>query len=348
MIATLKKHTLQFTFDAGTSRGVLREKKTWYLILEKEGIKGIGEAGPLAKLSIDDVADFEQLAGSIVAQTNSLRSYEEISDLVPAHLPALRFALQTAWKDLENGGNRIIFNNDFSLKNSPIAINGLVWMNQADHMIQQVDEKLRQGYTCIKIKVGAIDFEEEKRVIAYIRSQSASVAIRLDANGAWTYEEALDKLTQLKPYGIHSIEQPIKAGQIALMGKLCRKKIIDIALDEELIGINNLISKKELLTDIAPQYIILKPTLLGGFDSCDEWIQLAENMHIGWWNTSALESNIGLNAICQYSYQKNSNIMHGLGTGMLYSNNIASPLQVQQGEIQYVKDKPWGFAGVGL
>lgn len=343
MITTIKKHSLQFIFNAGTSRGILKQKNTWYLALEKDGIKGIGEAGPLVKLSIDDVSDFEEQLLSLSTQINDLKQYEDISDLIPAKLPSLRFAVQTAWKDLQNGGRKVIFNNGFVLQNTPIAINGLVWMNQADHMIQQVDEKLRQGYSCIKIKVGAIDFEEEKRVIAHIRSQSDTVAIRLDANGAWSYEEALEKLKDLRQFGIHSIEQPIKAGQPELMGQLCRKKIIDIALDEELIGIWEPQSKKQLLREISPQYIILKPTLLGGFDACDTWIDLAESMQIGWWNTSALESNIGLNAICQYSFHKNPHIMHGLGTGMLYSNNIASPLKVNNGSIQYQKDGHWEF-----
>ncbi len=342
MNASFKKHTLHFTFKAGTSRGVLTEKNTWYLFLEKDGVIGVGEAGPLVKLSIDDVPNFETVLKNICKDVENVKTYEEIEKLVPANFPAIVFGLQTAWKDLANGGQKVIFKNDFTTHNTPIPINGLVWMNDADSMIKQAEEKLDSGYTCIKFKVGAIDFEEEKFVLKQLRKSSKSVTIRLDANGAWTHEEALTKLSELQQFNIHSIEQPIKPKQSTLMADLARKKIIDIVLDEELIGITSIQEKKELLLEIRPQYIILKPTLLGGFAHCDEWIHLAETLKIGWWNTSALESNIGLNAICQYSFERNPHILHGLGTGMLYSNNIDSPLKVANGAISYLKNTPWG------
>jgi o-succinylbenzoate synthase len=341
MNASFKKHTLHFTFNAGTSRGVLKEKNTWYIFLEKDGTVGVGEAGPLPKLSIDDVPNFEKVLENLCMEIESVKAYEEIQELVPEHFPSVIFGLQTAWKDLENGGQKLIFKNDFTARNSAIPINGLVWMNDADRMIQQAEDKLKSGYTCIKFKIGAIDFEEEKSVLRHLRNLSKSVVIRLDANGAWTHEEALVKLSELQQFNIHSIEQPIKPNQRALMADLAQKRIIDIALDEELIGITTIEEKKELLREIKPQYIILKPTLLGGFTHCDEWIHLAETLKMGWWNTSALESNIGLNAICQYSYEKNPNILHGLGTGMLYSNNIHSPLKVANGSISYLKDVSW-------
>jgi o-succinylbenzoate synthase len=287
------------------------------------------------ELSIDDVPEFEQVLGDICANINECSCYEGLTAFVPRAYPSILFGLQTAWLDLANGGQKLIFKNDFVAKSTPIPINGLVWMNTAEHMLRQAEEKLQSGYSCIKFKVGAIDFEEELYLIQQLRAKSKEVVIRLDANGAWTYDEAVEKMSLFAQHGIHSIEQPIKAGQVQAMAQLCAKKIIDVALDEELIGWHAFTEKADLLKAIKPQYIILKPTLLGGFGHCDEWIWLAENQGIGWWNTSALESNIGLNAICQYSFERNPHILHGLGTGMLYANNIPSPLTVSEGGIWY-------------
>ena len=317
MQISLKKLILNFTFDAGTSRGVLKTKNTWFIRLQnKEGVIGIGEAGPLPKLSIDDQENFEEFIKEKSNDISLINSLHDIYEIVPSTLPSLIFALETAYLDLINGGKKCIYNTKFYSAQQGIPINGLVWMNTASHMYQQAFEKINSGFNCLKFKVGA-----------------------LDANGAWSYEEALEKLKIFSQFNIHSIEQPIKAGFTESMAKLCRLKIIDIALDEELIGIYAY--KSELLTQIKPQYIILKPTLLGGFAQCDEWIDLAQKLSIGWWNTSALESNIGLNAISQYSHYKDPHKMHGLGTGKLFDNNINSPLEVINGEIKYVKDASW-------
>lgn len=340
MQISLKKLILNFTFDAGTSRGVLKTKNTWFIRLQnKEGVIGIGEAGPLPKLSIDDQENFEEFIKEKSNDISLINSLHDIYEIVPSTLPSLIFALETAYLDLMNGGKKCIYNTKFYSAQQGIPINGLVWMNTASHMYQQAFEKINSGFNCLKFKVGALEFEEEVELLRNIRKNFPSIEIRLDANGAWSYEEALEKLKILSQFNIHSIEQPIKAGLTESMAKLCRLKIIDIALDEELIGIH--IYKSELLTQIKPQYIILKPTLLGGFLQCDEWIDLAQKHSIGWWNTSALESNIGLNAISQYSHYKDPHKMHGLGTGKLFDNNINSPLEVLNGEIKYVKDASW-------
>ncbi|HAR20789.1 MAG TPA: o-succinylbenzoate synthase, partial [Cytophagales bacterium] len=261
--------------------------------------------------------------------------------------PALRFAFETALLDLKNGGERKIFKNDFSLQGAKIPINGLIWMGSKTFMLKQMEEKLMEGFSCLKLKIGALDFQTEKELLASIRSSFSAkeISIRLDANGAFSVSEALEKLNQLSDFEIHSVEQPIKPGQWQEMAKLCALSPIPVALDEELIGVYGS-RKSKLLDAIKPHYIILKPSLLGGFAMCDEWISLAEKQGIDWWITSALESNIGLNAICQYTFEKTSHkreMPQGLGTGSLYHNNIKSPLCVQKGHIHYSAKGIWGY-----
>ncbi|MGD1840471.1 MAG: o-succinylbenzoate synthase [Thermonemataceae bacterium] len=259
------------------------------------------------------------------------------------HFPAIHFALEIAFQDLQQGGKRQLFENDFSNGTAPIPINGLIWMGPKSIMLQQIKEKLAAGDRCIKLKIGAIDFEEELALLKYIRTQfgSEEVIVRVDANGAFKPEEALEKLKRLAELALHSIEQPIATQQWEKMAKLCEQSPLPIALDEELIGV---VDRKALLATIQPQYIILKPSLLGGWAASEAWIALAKKHNIGWWMTSALESNIGLNAIAQFTGNLSLHptaTYQGLGTGQLYHNNIPSPLEVNGGWLHYRSHVNW-------
>ncbi len=347
-----RKHTLRFSFDAGTSRGVLREKDSWIVKVSdtRTGIIGLGECGPLKGLSIETEEEVEQELNSVQQAITSASSpklnkaLHFVSQLTS--VSSVRLALETATLDLINGGKRLIFDNQFSRGESPIAINGLVWMGEKDLMKAQIDEKINAGFTCIKIKIGAIDFEEELSVLGYIRTQYASekLTIRVDANGAFTTSEALDKLKALHQFDLHSIEQPIAPGQQEAMHELCHQTPIPIALDEELIGVNE---KVNLLKNIRPQFVILKPSLIGGMVSTMDWIRIADELKVGWWITSALESNIGLNAIAQLTANYSLKIPQGLGTGKLYQNNFDSPLTISKGLLEFDKDKVWNYSELG-
>lgn len=356
MISQFHKHLLKFNLPAGTSRGILTTKDTWFIKLQDDKnpeIFGMGEAGPLKGLSIDDRPDFEEKLKEVCEKIKevSLQDFNEIS--IPdffklKEFPSISFALETAVFDLLNGGNRIIFHNNFSLGLSPIPINGLIWMGQKDFMKEQIDKKLAEGYTCLKMKIGAINFKEEYDLLKEIRSRFSSqmLTIRVDANGAFSPEEAEDKLILLGKLDIHSIEQPIKPGQWSDMAYLSVRSPVWIALDEELIGVNGFEQKLALLKAIKPQFIILKPTLLGGFSACLEWISIASQLEIGWWMTSALESNIGLNAIAQFTGSLPiGSFPQGLGTGQLYSNNVPSPLVIKSGSLHYSRDYGWNTKG---
>jgi o-succinylbenzoate synthase len=340
-------HLLKFRFDAGTSRGVLKDKTT-YLIsafsVQNTGIIGWGEAAPLPKLSIDDVPDFEEVLSEICGKLSGstiIGSEQAIFEWTKSHIseiyPSIRFAFETALLDLLYGGRKKIFHTPFFNEGKPLPINGLIWMGERGFMLEQIDKKLAEGYSCIKMKIGAIDFRQECELLGYIRKQycAQQVILRVDANGAFSPKEALDKLKILSEYDLHSIEQPIRQGQVKEMQSLCSKTTLPIALDEELIGIHDFKDKKKLLETIMPQYIILKPTLVGGIASCREWIALASSMGIGWWMTSALESNVGLNAIAQFTSTYDIVLPQGLGTGQLYHNNFDSPLWIERGEIKY-------------
>lgn len=351
-------HTLQFTFEAGTSRGVLREKTSYFIRLETpDGTVGYGECGPLKKLSIDDVPDLpnrlEQLVQPLshcAPPRNLLEMNSLVHALVPENLPSVRFALETALLDVLHGGKQQILPNSWATftpqQGKALPINGLIWMGSEAFMQQQITRKLEDGFSCIKMKIGAIDFETEYNLLKNIRQQfsAETITLRVDANGAFQPHEALDKLKRLADLDIHSIEQPIAAGQWEAMHRLCRESPLPIALDEELIGVYG-VKQEELLQTIEPQYIILKPTLLGGLQASAHWIAKAEQKNIGWWMTSALESNIGLNAIGQFTATYGVTRPQGLGTGQLYHNNIPSPLTVASGFIQYHPDQPWEIAG---
>ncbi|HTE28786.1 MAG TPA: o-succinylbenzoate synthase [Chryseolinea sp.] len=346
---TYTKHTFQFAFDARTSRGLMTDKTSWMLNVWDEQYpdeRGIGECGPLPGLSVDAAPDFETRLDAIVNDImlsgfSAIDVEEQLPCFVPASFPSIRFGLETALLDLSNGGTRVIYSNDF-IAGKPIPINGLIWMGNAGSMLDQVKQKLDQGFHCLKLKVGGLDFETECEVIAAVRRYAGNeITIRLDANGSFPEGAALVRLEKLARHNIHSIEQPLMKGS-ELTATLCEVSPIPIALDEELIGVYELAAKENLLKAIKPQYIILKPTLHGGLHGCMEWIRLAERLEVGWWITSALESNIGLNAICQFTANFNVAIPQGLGTGGIYVNNIQSPLAVSMGNVFHDQTRTWG------
>lgn len=344
----IQKYRLDFRFEAGTSRGVMTAHDTYFLKLyhpENPTVFGLGECGPLHGVSPDLDRDLQSVLDQCVKSVLALDEFEiaHIDELIPVEFPALRFALETALQDYNQGGNRILFDNKFSQSQMMIPINGLVWMGNRGLMLERLKSKINEGFHCIKIKIGGIQFEEELDLLKYIREQYSSqeIIIRLDANGAFKPIDALKKLDQLSKYAIHSIEQPIMAGDWETMKKICSESPIPIALDEELIGVYGKDLKLQLLKSISPGYIILKPTLLGGFELTKEWIGLAAELGIGWWVTSALESNIGLNAIAQFVANYPLDLPQGLGTGQLYNNNINSPLEMDYGYLRYNSNKSW-------
>ena len=344
MKASYKKHILNFKRPSGTSRGVLNNKETYFLILKTEEGFGVGECGLLRGLSIDDRPDYEEeLAG--VCENLELGVSE--ADLYEAleEFPSIQFGVETAFKSLHSDNPFKLFPSEFTRGKAAIPINGLVWMGDKVFMKQQISEKLKEGFTCIKMKIGAIDFKTEIELLKSIRTEfsASEVELRVDANGAFSPKEALEKLKVLSDLQLHSIEQPIKQGQWQEMARLCEETPLPIALDEELIGIFSEDEKNKLLETVKPQFIILKPSLVGGFRGSDTWIKLAEKHNAGWWITSALESNVGLNAISQYTFTKNSKLPQGLGTGSLYTNNVESPLKVSRGELKYNPNKVWNF-----
>lgn len=340
MKASYKKYILNFKRPSGTSRGVLTEKETWFIILEENDKQGIGECGILRGLSIDDRPDYEEKLKWVC---NNIHLGEETLWDELTEFPSIQFGIEMAFRSLKSKTPYLLFPSAFTEKQESITINGLVWMGEKEFMKEQIEQKLKQGFNCIKLKIGAIDFDKELELLAYIRSNfdAETIEIRVDANGAFSVDEALSKLEQLSKYHIHSIEQPIKQGQVNEMAQLCKTSPIPIALDEELIGVFGYENKKTLLEKIQPQYIILKPSLVGGYKGSDEWISLAKQNNIGWWVTSALESNIGLNAIAQWTFTKNSPMPQGLGTGALYTNNFPSPLEVKNGKLSYIAEGEW-------
>ena len=340
--ATYQKYILDFKQASGTSRGVLTQKETWFLILEKDNKKGIGECGILRGLSIDDRPNYEEKL-QWICQNIHLGKQKLYDDLT--EFPSIQFGVEMAFLSLESENPLELFPSEFTENNESIDINGLVWMGEPSYMKEQIEQKIAENFTCIKLKIGAIDFNKELELLQFIRTHfdAKTIEIRVDANGGFSPEEALSKLNQLLKFDLHSIEQPIRQHQIAEMKKLCQETPFPIALDEELIGVFSLEHKEELLHKIKPQYIILKPSLVGGFQGTHEWISLAEKHNIGWWITSALESNIGLNAIAQFTFTLQSHLPQGLGTGGLYTNNFDSPLEVKEGQLWYNSDLDWSI-----
>lgn len=302
---------------------------------------GIGECGLFRGLSYDDRPDYEDKLQWLCKHIE-LDHDDLLHELI--EYPSIQFGLEQALLSFKSNNLYDLFPSEFSKGTDHISINGLIWMGDEDFMQKQIALKLEQGFTTLKMKIGAIDFEAELNILKKIRTHynAAELELRVDANGAFSPDEALLKLQRLAEFTIHSIEQPIKAGQWEQMSNLCALSPIDIALDEELIGILKKDEKQVLLENIKPQYIILKPSLVGGFKGSQEWIDLAEKLGIGWWITSALESNIGLNAIAQFTYTLNNKMPQGLGTGGLFDNNIESPLVVQKGALHFDMNKKWG------
>ncbi len=349
----IHKYRLDFRFEAGTSRGVMTSKDSYFLKLfdsDNPEIFGIGECGPLAGLSPDLSWNLQSAIEDCVNDVLELKeiNIENIPEIVSSNYPALRFALETAVLDLKNGGRRVLFENDFTNSKMSIPINGLVWMGDKSLMLSRIKKKIEAGFDCIKIKIGAINFDEEIELLRYIRKEYSKdrITIRLDANGAFKPEDALHILNRLSKFDIHSIEQPIMAGNWEAMRKICEKSVIPIALDEELIGIDNTDIKVQLLESIKPAFIVLKPTLLGGFQQTEEWINHAEERSIGWWITSALESNIGLNAIAQFTGNYKVQLPQGLGTGQLFHNNISSPLIIENGFLLHDRKNSWNLSNL--
>ena len=342
MKATYHKYILNFKQPSGTSRGVMTEKETWFILLEKDGKKGIGECGILRGLSADDRPDYEEklqwTCDNIQLGENQL--WEALIEF-----PSIQFGVEMAFQSLVSETPFLLFPSDFTNREKSIEINGLVWMGEESFMKQQIEEKLADGFRCVKLKIGAIDFDKELQLLGYIRQHFSpeKVEIRVDANGAFDVTMALDKLNQLAGFELHSIEQPIQKNNTDSMSELCKITPIPIALDEELIGVFSLEEKDQLLQKIKPQYIILKPSFVGGFRGTKEWILLAEKYQVGWWITSALESNIGLNAIAQWTFLQHNSMPQGLGTGALYTNNFDCPLVVSQGQLWYKKELDWKF-----
>lgn len=342
MKATYFKHTLQFKRPSGTSRGVLTEKETWFIRIDATGKVGYGECGILRGLSIDDRPDYEETLKW--ACDNIHQGLDELYFKLEG-FPSIQFGLEMAFRSFESQDPFKLFPSAFTHGEKGISINGLIWMGEEKFMHQQIEEKLEAGFDCIKMKIGAIDFDTEIKLLKGIRDRFSAkdITLRVDANGAFAPEDAMKKLDQLASLDIHSIEQPIKAGQWDAMAKLCENTPLPIALDEELIGIFDVAKKQEMMQHINPQYIILKPSLIGGFRGSDTWISLTEQINAGWWITSALESNVGLNAIAQYTYTKNTVIPQGLGTGSLYTNNVSSPLEITRGHLWYNPENRWSL-----
>ena len=345
MFFCLKEKVLHFKQPAGTSRGVYTTRKSWFVHLYDGEREGVGECAPLPDLSCDARPDYAEVLEKMCeefCQTGEI-NYERWRDY-----PSMLFGLETALLSLRSHlspltshpspltshPSPLLFDTAFSRGEVGIPINGLVWMGSYEEMLKRMEEKLEKGFRCVKLKIGAIDFEQELDLIKRIRERFSfhEVELRLDANGAFPYEEALYKLELLSQYAIHSIEQPIRQGQWAYMAELCRESPLPIALDEELIGVNDPEMKRHMLNIIKPRYIILKPSLHGGMQGCREWIETARDMGIGSWITSALESNIGLNAIAQFAsdvYGDDIRMPQGLGTGQLFTDNIPMPLEIR-------------------
>jgi len=340
--ANYKKYILNFKNPSGTSRGILRTKETWFIILEENGKTGVGETGLFRGLSIDDIPNYEEKLIWVCKNINL-----GLENLLKAlyEFPSIQFGLEQAFLSLHSEDKFELFPSQFTRGEKSIPINGLVWMGDKEFMKNQIKEKLSIGFSCIKMKIGAIDFDTEIELLKSIRKEFSSneIELRVDANGAFNPKNALEKLEILSELEIHSIEQPIKQGQINDMAQLCAKTPLPIALDEELIGIFSFEEKKKLLKMIQPQYIILKPSLIGGFAGSKEWVNLADDTNCGWWITSALESNIGLNAIAQFTDTLQSDLPQGLGTGGLFTNNFVSPLEVSRGTLQYNPNRNWNF-----
>lgn len=333
-------YRLDLRFEARTSRSSMHHKDTYFIRVYDDSepeIFGIGECALFRGLSADDCSDYELRLSRVCRDIVSVTDPEDIG------MSSIAFGLETALQDLRHGGSRVIYPGKWAAGQSDITINGLVWMGSAEQMMSRLAEKLEQEFRCVKLKIGGIDFAKELEMLDYVRSAWGpdKVELRLDANGAFDPRDALHRLERLARYDIHSIEQPIKAGQAKAMREICRNSPIPVALDEELIGSRRYDDQARLLDTIMPQYVILKPALCGGFQAANRWISLARQREAGWWATSAMESDIGLNAIAQWAASFSPAMPQGLGTGALYSNNIPSPLRLEGDRLSLDPDGSW-------
>ena len=335
------KRKIRFRKPAKTSRNVFTDRSINIIRLtDQNGVHGYGEAAPLSLLSVDDTPNYDSL---IQAALEDWFDSIDLGEFDFNHLPSLLFGLETALSDLRRGGTRRLFDQSFT-QGEPININGLVWMAALDEMRAEAHEKIKDGFQCIKLKIGAHDFEEELALLRDLRAEHQDLEIRLDANGAFGMADALSKLERMADHDIHSIEQPIPPGEWESMAELCRNSPIPIALDEELIGVKG--NRQQVLLEvIQPQYIILKPNLIGGYKAADHWVDLADRYGCGWWATSALESDIGLNGIAQWAASKDPLLPQGLGTGSLFVDNVPSPLYVKDQALHYDTDGTWDIEG---
>ncbi len=341
MKATFKKYTLNFKQPGGTSRGVLTQKETYFIFITEREITGVGECGIFRGLSADDVPDYEKALEwtCLNIHLGPVTLREELK-----RFPSIYFGVEQAIADFKSHGQKLFFDEPFASGKKGIAINGLVWMGDEAFMRKQVKAKLKEGFTCLKMKIGALDWPTEKKILQSIRKDFSKeeIELRVDANGAFHPAKAKDVLQELAELDVHSIEQPIAKGQWQEMAALCQQPPTAIALDEELIGVFELENQRKLMETIQPQYIILKPSFIGGWHGSNQWIDLATENSAGWWVTSALESNVGLNAIAQYVATKNTEMPQGLGTGGLFTNNIKSPLVIKKGKLWIDPKGKWG------
>ncbi len=344
--AKIIRHEFRFQRPATTSRGTYLKKEVYFIVIYYDAdpsVAGIGECSLFPGLSHDDVKGFKEKLEETV---NRINQGEYYSDINLTDWPSINFALETAWKDFRLNGSKIFYPSRFTEGKDSLGINGLIWMDGREEMIRQIQMKVNDGFTCLKMKIGALDLHEELVVLNFIRDRfdSEEIEIRVDANGAFHPGEALEMIKMLSDYDLHSIEQPIAAGHPEEMARLCQTSPVPIALDEELIGKHTMAAKRKLLEIIRPHYLVLKPGLLGGLASCKEWISLAEERNTGWWITSSLETNIGLNAIAQWTYSLQNTIFHGLSTGSLYNNNISSPLYLHGERLYFDPDRKWDLS----
>jgi o-succinylbenzoate synthase len=325
----IDQRILDFKTPAGTSRGVYKIRTIWLITIKDKSNPdhfGIGECAPLPDLSCDYNQGYEDTLRYFCHKIQNEDTFD-FEELRP--YPSIKFGIETAFRQYERN-DYALWDTPFSRGEKGILTNGLIWMGSIDYMTKQAEEKIKAGFSCIKLKIGAQNFEDEYNILKQIRKRYSAdrLTIRVDANGAFSLSDALIKMKRLNELQIHSIEQPIKSGNPEILAEIIKKSQLPVALDEELIGVNTKERKAELLDIVKPDYIVLKPSLHGGFSGCEEWIDIAEKMNIGWWITSALESNIGLNAIAQWCAKLDNDIHHGLGTGKLFKNNINMPLEI--------------------
>jgi o-succinylbenzoate synthase len=339
MKARFRKYILNFRQASGTSRGVYTIREVWFLFLTDGKNTGIGECAPLPNLSVESP---EKMSAKLQQVCDNIEYFSQFPDELQ-NWPSIRFGIETAMQDLRKGGQQILFPSAFTRGEQGIPINGLIWMGTPGFMKQQIRSKLDAGFRCIKMKIGAIDFDTEFNLLKEIRKEFSAdeITLRVDANGAYSLQTALENLKRLSDLQIHSIEQPVKAGRWEEMAALCAESPVPIGLDEELIGVFNSPEMQKLVKTIRPAYLVLKPSLHGGLAGCENWIELANKHGIGWWITSALESNIGLNAIAQWTFQQNFKSEQGLGTGQLFTNNFDSPLQIEGDRLWYKPAREW-------